>query len=262
MPTQRIIDQTVNLLSSLAGWPSLRILDLSCGEGQLLQALHPKGCRVEGTHYRQEDYIVRRPASILKDIPLHQNVDLTRPLPFNEEEFDVVIATEVMEHLPNHSFFLAEAARIIKPQGHLILTTPNIHSLPSRLQFFLTGQHELRGARLGWHVPAADLYTTHHNPVYFPVLHALFYHHHMRWIRTRFTTCNPAAFLLLPIVPLIWMATAIEMRHAIKRSRRGGLDALRWLCHFHNLFSDQFIVCAQKDESASGPSPAPEDDKA
>ncbi len=248
MPNQIIITKVVDTISSLAGWPSLRILDLSCGEGALLECLHRKGCQVEGTHYRDDDYILKRPREILSQVPIRQNVDLTRPLPFEDGQFDVVIATEVIEHLPNHSAFLAEATRIVKNHGHLILTTPNLHRVQSRFRFALTGQHELRSARLGWNIPPEDLYTTHHNPVYFPVLHTLLYHYNIRVIRTCFSKCNMAAFLFLPLLPLIWIATTVESRHSIKRSRQGGLNLLRWLIDFNNLFSDHLIVCAKKGE--------------
>ncbi len=179
MPSQVIIDNVLEIIMSLPDWTSLRYLDLSCGEGYLLDALHRAGCRVEGTHYREDDYIVKRPSPILTEVSIHEHVDLARRLPFDDELFDVVIATEVIEHLPNHSAFLAEATRIIKDQGHLVITTPNINRLQSRLKFVLTGQHELRSARLGWDVPADALYATHHNPVYFPVLHTLLDHNNM-----------------------------------------------------------------------------------
>jgi len=257
MPNQIIITKVVNAISSLRGWPALRILDLSCGEGALLECLHRHGCHVEGTHYRDDDYILKRPLEILKQVPIHQNVDLTRPLPFEDRQFDVVIATEVMEHLPNHAAFLVEATRIITNHGHLILTTPNIHRVQSRFQFALTGQHELRSARLGWDILPENLYSTHHNPVYFPVLHSLLYHNNMRVIRTFFSKCNIFAFLLLPLLPLIWMATAVEARHSIKQSRQGGLNLLRWLINFNNLFSDKLIVCAKKGEQSPSPYSSP-----
>jgi hypothetical protein len=114
-----------------------------------------------------------------------------------------------------------------------------------------TGQHELRSARLGWDIPPDDLYTTHHNPTYFPVIHTLLYHNKMRVIQIGFTRCSVAAYLVLPILPLIWIATAIEARHSIKRSRQGGLDLLRWLIHCNHLFSDKLIVCSQKSEPST-----------
>jgi len=249
MPSIAVQKRVVSVMQSLPGWPALRVLDLSCGEGRVLERLARAGCDVQGTHYRSDDYILKNPASILSRIPIHQNVDLTQPLPFENQSFDVVIATEVIEHLPSHAAFIQEAARLVKPGGHLILTTPNIHRLHSRWQFALTGQHELRSARFGWETPADELYTTHHNPVYFPTLHVLLHQHGMRMVQTRFTTCKPVALLLLPLLPLIYAATALEARHQIKRHRTGGRDLLRWMLDPRILFSDQLVVCARHIEA-------------
>jgi SAM-dependent methyltransferase len=62
--------------------------------------------------------ILLRPANIERD-----------PLPYADESFDLVLGMEVFEHLAlDPHFFLAQAARVLRPGGHLILSTPNIVS--------------------------------------------------------------------------------------------------------------------------------------
>ncbi|MDF1527115.1 MAG: class I SAM-dependent methyltransferase [bacterium] len=46
-------------------------------------------------------------------------------LPFIENSFDLIICSEVIEHLPHRELFLSEAHRVLKKGGILILTTPN-----------------------------------------------------------------------------------------------------------------------------------------
>ena len=48
------------------------------------------------------------------------------PLPFNDNEFETILNFETIEHMPQPDEFIQELARILKPGGHLVLTTPNI----------------------------------------------------------------------------------------------------------------------------------------
>lgn len=246
MPSRSIVHAAVRTARSLPGWPVLRVLDLSCGDGQVLDVLARDGAQAEGTHFREDDYILKTPSAVLRQIPLHGGVDLTRPLAFPDARFDLVLATEVIEHLPTYVPLFTEISRILKPDGHFLFSTPNIHGLPSRLRFLLTGQHELCGGRLGWQVPAGNLYSTHHNPVYFPVLHTVLHHNRLDIQRLVFTECGWSAGLLAPLYPVVAAATALEARHAIRRSREGGRDLLRWLLDPRLLFSNQLMVLARK----------------
>ena len=49
------------------------------------------------------------------------------------------VAVEVLEHIDGHAGFFHEVARILKPGGLFLFTTPNILSLKSRIQFLFTG---------------------------------------------------------------------------------------------------------------------------
>jgi SAM-dependent methyltransferase len=53
-------------------------------------------------------------------------------LPFKDCSFDVILCSEVLEHLPEPADFLAEARRVLRENGVLILTTP-----------FLVAEHEI-----------------------------------------------------------------------------------------------------------------------
>lgn len=53
-------------------------------------------------------------------------------LPFKSCQFDIVVCSEVVEHVTEKRSLLVETKRILKPYGHLILTTPNLRSLIKR----------------------------------------------------------------------------------------------------------------------------------
>lgn len=47
------------------------------------------------------------------------------PLPFADETFDCVITFQVVEHIRRDGEFIREISRVLKPGGHLLITTPN-----------------------------------------------------------------------------------------------------------------------------------------
>lgn len=55
------------------------------------------------------------------------------PLPYKDEQFDLVVSMDVIEHVPDPVSWTMEALRVLKPHGTLFLTTPNYASLSLRL---------------------------------------------------------------------------------------------------------------------------------
>ncbi len=60
--------------------------------------------------------------------------DVAKHLPFKDSYFDFVFAGEIIEHLLDTRFFLSEINRVLKPEGYLILTTPNLARPDERLK--------------------------------------------------------------------------------------------------------------------------------
>lgn len=67
-------------------------------------------------------------------VPFRQELIESVPLPFKEREFDAILCFETVEHVPTPDIFIKELARVVKHEGQLVLSTPNllwrpIHSL-------------------------------------------------------------------------------------------------------------------------------------
>ena len=60
-------------------------------------------------------------------------VDANQPLPFDDDSFDLIWCSEVLEHLENPGKFIAELRRVTRKNGDIILTTPNSYAWFFRL---------------------------------------------------------------------------------------------------------------------------------
>jgi len=92
-----------------------RILDVGCGSSRILLDLdNAVGLDIRISKIR---YMRRHQAYGL--------VGSVMALPIADQSFDCVICSEVIEHLPAASAIFQELARVLKPQGRLIIGTPN-----------------------------------------------------------------------------------------------------------------------------------------
>lgn len=60
--------------------------------------------------------------------------------PYHDNEFDVVVSNQVLEHMCNTDHFFEEVHRILKPGGYGIISTPNLSSIHNILQLLFTLQ--------------------------------------------------------------------------------------------------------------------------
>jgi SAM-dependent methyltransferase len=98
-----------------------RLLEVGCGTGFVLSALHERcpGLRVTGGELSRAGIEVAR--SRVPEVPIFQ-LD-ARHLPF-ENEFDVVAAFDVLEHIDDDEAVLVEMARAATDQGGLMVAVP------------------------------------------------------------------------------------------------------------------------------------------
>jgi len=66
-------------------------------------------------------------------------LDLNNYLPLQSESFDMITCIEGIEHVHNGFQLISEFGRLVRPGGTLIVTTPNMQNLRSRIKFLLKG---------------------------------------------------------------------------------------------------------------------------
>lgn len=108
-----------------------RILDAGCGDGVQLQMLtHVPEVELWGA-----DYNPLRAGRAHQNYPIVHIVccDLLK-LPFPPAFFDIILCSQVIEHIPQDDLLLGEFAHVLKPRGLLILGTPNEGCFMARLR--------------------------------------------------------------------------------------------------------------------------------
>lgn len=110
---------------------NLKILDIGCNDGSISKLMQDLGNKIYGIDI--VPILVKEARS--KGIEAKVG-DAEDGLPFSKNSFDIVYAGEVIEHIYDTEFFLREIRRVLKDDGVLIITTPNIASLPNRIRLF------------------------------------------------------------------------------------------------------------------------------
>ena len=113
--------------------PCDAFLDAGCGDGRHLAALARSAhrpTRVVGTDISQRILETARAAAAPLDPELVQaNLE---HLPFEDEAFDLVLCTQVIEHLLDPAAGVRELARVLRPGRALVLTTDNRRAFVSK----------------------------------------------------------------------------------------------------------------------------------
>lgn len=126
----------IELLGSTLDASEGTVLDIGCGDGFFLSeldrlaSLSARGWTLHGVDYssaaleaaRARPYEFRR-------------CNLEERIPYPDDTFGVVTAGEVLEHIYDPDRLLREIRRVLRPGGHLALTTPNLQAWYNRALF-------------------------------------------------------------------------------------------------------------------------------
>jgi 2-polyprenyl-3-methyl-5-hydroxy-6-metoxy-1,4-benzoquinol methylase len=126
----------ISLLAPSVADDAGEFLDVGCGDGFFMRELD-RELELTGREWRltgvdfseyQLELAGRLPYSF-------RRCNLEDAIPFGDACFDVVFAGEIIEHLYNPDYLLEECRRVVKPGGHLVVTTPNLQAWYNRALF-------------------------------------------------------------------------------------------------------------------------------
>jgi len=203
------------------------VLDIPCGQGALSERLRKQGFEIFCGDYDSDNYRI-------EGGNFHR-LDLNCNLPYKDETFDCVTSVEGIEHIENPHLLIREIGRVLKGGGHLVITTPNIMNIKSRL-YFLFRSHFTDFKHFSQPKDQQELLGLHINPIPFGELSYILNRYGFRIKNiscNKFTKKYP---LLMPFLkPLIYIMTRKKNREADVLLRRELLNG------------DILIISAQKE---------------
>jgi SAM-dependent methyltransferase len=213
-----------------------RVLDAPCGDGSLAATLRGQGYDAHGLDLGGNG------EALLGD--KYRDADLNGPLPFDAASFDVIFSIEGIEHLTDRHRYVRELHRVLKPAGTLILTTPNIVSVRSRVRFFGSGFYHRDGRPLDEGAPTpfhhiglatfADLRYTLHTSGF-------------RLTSVGHTHIKPVSYLYGWLVPWMWCYTRIAFRKEKNADQRRANHEIRSALFSQSLlFGENLLLAASR----------------
>ncbi|HJZ10503.1 MAG TPA: class I SAM-dependent methyltransferase [Acidobacteriota bacterium] len=112
-------------IASIADGLVAPILDFGCGSGALVKLLRNRGKEAYGIEIERKEIVDAIPRDVADFITLY---DGKLPLNFSKNEFKSTIASEVLEHLPDHEEYLKEVWRIT--EDVVVITVPDMSAIP------------------------------------------------------------------------------------------------------------------------------------
>lgn len=231
--------KVVALLQQVPGVRS--VLDIPCGRGAFTRRLGELRLEVHcadvayepdgevGGHYRR--------------------ADMNERLPFADGELDAVVCIDGIEHIERPYDFTVECARVLRPGGIVLLSTPNISSLRSRWRWLLTGFHHGRKAPLD----EENVTPLHHiNMMEFPKMRYMLHRAGFRIDAIATNRVKGVAWLFAPLIPIAWLVSWFVFRKEVRSEsqRRIAAEVLRQMFTVPVLFGDALIVRAVRSGAA------------
>ncbi len=184
------------VIEYLSNKPRGRILDIPTGFGALASKLAEMNFNVSCCDIDTSQFMAQ-------GLRVDQG-DLNGKIPYTNNEFDYVCFLEAVEHTENPYNAVRELARVLKPGGTLIMSTPNYLNIERRLKFLVTGfftkpvPQDMFKERFH-----GQTYAMHLSPIGYTLIRFMLEHAGFHIAEMTYDKKKPKQLLLKPLVWLI-----------------------------------------------------------
>ncbi len=215
---------------------TMKILDIPCGAGAFSYRVLKQGKEVTSADIE----------NLLKfDHAKFFLADMNKPLPFENGEFDAIVCIDGIEHIENPFAFVRECNRILKKNGKLIISTPNITSMRSRWRWFLTGHHNKCKSPLNENKPSS----LHHiHMMAFPKIRYILHTSGFKITSIAANRIKPVSWIYIIFFPFSYVLTCFVYRKEEKddQQRRVNRQIMKTMFSGPVFFGETIIVKANK----------------
>ena len=211
------------------------VLDIPCGKGAFVQRCLDRRltvcaadcedlCEIAGAEFR--------------------TANMNERLPFDDDALDAVVCIDGIEHIERPFDFIAECRRVVRQDGAIVVTTPNISSLRSRWRWLLTGFHNKCKTPLDEENPNP----LHHiNMLSFAKLRYLLHRNGFEIEEVKTNRCKLINCIYAPLYPLTyWMTKRVfNKEEKDPQQRKRNTEILKQLQSKPILFGETMIVMAR-----------------
>ncbi len=218
-----------------------RVLDAGAGPGVISKRLKETGFEVVATDINP----------FLFSIPgiRFEKADLNEDLPFPDESFDYILCSNSIEYLEDPYCFVRECYRVLKAGGKLLIETPNVLNLKSRMANLTTGFYRFSGRP--YDEVSDHLHGDHRvNLQNYYQLRFNLHRNGFRIIQVTTHEFSNRAMAFCFIYPLVYLTTLWafkrEKRHLQRERNR---EIFKHVMKLDMAFGKQLFILAEKDPS-------------
>lgn len=170
---------------------NISILDISAGEGALAIRLFNNGFKnICAVDINPKDFKFKNKIDFV-ELDLNSHTAVQDFIAANVDKYDLILGIETIEHLENPWSYMKLLKSVSKKNGIIMVTTPNINSIFSKISFILFDRfHQFS---------ESDLEYFHINPISFFELYTI-----CRILRLKIETVLPGG-----LYPIIWISKSV-----------------------------------------------------